>query len=99
MIQSDNNLDIMFDLIEEVYDWCFCETEQECRAVLYRVKEKGLFAGEFTKAILKINNIANELEKICNLSNNMELLQKLQNIKKCTMKYIVSNQSLYLSFS
>lgn len=99
MIQSDNNLDIMFDLIEEVYDWCFCKTEQECREVLYRVKEKGLFAGEFTKAILKINNIANELEKICNLSNNMELLQKLQNIKKCTMKYIVSNQSLYLSFS
>lgn len=99
MIQSDNNLDITFDLIEEVYDWCFCKTEQECREVLYRVKEKGLFAGEFTKAILKINNIANELEKICNLSNNMELLQKLQNIKKCTMKYIVSNQSLYLSFS
>lgn len=99
MIQSDNNLDIMFDLIEEVYDWCFCETEQQCRDVIYRVKEKGLFAGEFTKAILKINNIANELEKICNLSNNMELLQKLQNIKKCTMKYIVSNQSLYLAFS
>lgn len=98
-IQSDNNLDITFDLIEEVYDWCFCETEQQCRDVIYRVKEKGLFAGEFTKAILKINNIANELEKICNLSNNMELLQKLQNIKKCTMKYIVSNQSLYLSFS
>ena len=99
MIQSDNNLDITFDLIEEVYDWCFCETEQECREVLFRVKEKGLFSGEFTKAILKINNIANELEKICNLSNNMELLQKLQNIKKCTMKYIVSNQSLYLAFS
>ena len=98
-IQSDNNLDITFDLIEEIYDWCFCETEQECRNVLYRVKEKGLFAGEFTKAILKINNIANELEKICNLSNNMELLQKLQSIKKCTMKYIVSNQSLYLTFS
>lgn len=98
-IQSDNNLDITFDLIEEVYDWCFCKTEQECRDVLYRVKEKGLFAGEFTKAILKINNIANEIEKICNLSNNIKLLQKLQNIKKCTMKYIVSNQSLYLSFS
>lgn len=99
MIQSDNNLDIMFDIVEEVYDWCYCKTEQDCRTIIERVKDKGMFAGEFTKAVLKINNISSELEKICNLSNNMGLLQKLQDIKKNTMKYIVSNQSLYLTFS
>ena len=52
--------------------------------------------GEFVKAILKINNIAKEMEKICNLTNNIELMKKLNEIPKLTMKYIVSTQSLYL---
>ena len=70
--------------------------EQECNNVLERVKEKGIFVGEFVKALLKINNIASEIEKVCNITNNMELLKNIVDIPKLTMKYIVSTQSLYL---
>ena len=48
------------------------------------------------KAILKINNIAKEIEKICEIKNNIVLLEKIKQIPALTLKYVVSNQSLYL---
>ena len=97
-----NKLDIVdeytlnYDLIEEIFNWCEANNEQECNVVIQSVKARGIFVGEFVKAILKINNIAKEMEKICNLTNNIELMKKLNEIPKLTMKYIVSTQSLYL---
>ena len=99
---TDNYLDIVddyeinFDIIDSVFNWCEATTEQECKIVIEEIKSKGIFVGEFVKAIIKINNIVSELEKVCNLINNMELLQNLSKIKKISMKYIVSTQSLYL---
>ena len=87
---------VNFDIIEEVFDWCEATDELQCKAVLESIKEKGIFVGEFVKALLKINNIVNELEKVCNLTNNLELLKNLSTIKNLTLKYIVSSQSLYL---
>ena len=100
--EISNRLDVVdeytlhYDLIEDVYNWCEANNEQECNVVIQSVKERGIFVGEFVKAILKINNIAKEIEKICNLTNNVELMKKLNEIPKLTMKYIVSTQSLYL---
>ena len=88
--------ELNYDILEDVYDWCEATNEQECNNVLERVKEKGIFVGEFVKALLKINNIASEIEKVCNITNNMELLKNIVDIPKLTMKYIVSTQSLYL---
>ena len=59
-------------------------------------EEKQIFLGEFVKAILKINNIAAEFEKVCELLQNLNLLQKIKNIPNLTLKYIVTNQSLYI---
>ena len=100
--EISNRLDVVdeytlhYDLIEDVYNWCEANNEQECNVVIQSVKDRGIFVGEFVKAILKINNIAKEIEKICNLTNNVELMKKLIEIPKLTMKYIVSTQSLYL---
>ena len=88
--------ELTYDIVEDVNNWCEATNEQECNAVLSSVKEKGIFVGEFVKAILKINNIASEIEKVCNITNNMELLKNIMDIPKLTMKYIVSTQSLYL---
>jgi len=86
-----------YDLIRYVTDWCSCETETDCKLVLQMLsEEKGIFLGEFVKAILKINNIACEMEKIAELIGNIELLSKLREIPKMTMKYVVTNQSLYV---
>jgi hypothetical protein len=55
-----------------------------------------VFLGDFVKALLKINNIASELEKMCETTGNMELLEKVSQIPSLTLKYVVTNQSLYI---
>jgi hypothetical protein len=59
-------------------------------------KENGIFLGEFVKALLKINNICSEMEKIANMIGNVSLLSKLKEIPDMTLKYVVTNQSLYV---
>jgi len=86
-----------YDLINYVDKWCFCENDQECKTVLQKLAdEKEIFLGEFVKALLKINNICGELEKIAELIGNMSLLSKLKEIPAMTLKYVVTNQSLYV---
>jgi len=86
-----------YDLINYVDKWCFCENDQECKSVLQKLAdEKEIFLGEFVKALLKINNICGELEKIAELIGNMSLLSKLKEIPIMTLKYVVTNQSLYV---
>ena len=58
--------------------------------------EKGIFLGEFVKALLKINNISGEMEKLAELTGNVALLSKLREISNITLKYVVTNQSLYV---
>jgi hypothetical protein len=58
--------------------------------------EKQIFLGEFVKALLKINNISHEVEKIAELINNVELLYKLKQISVKTLKFVATNQSLYI---
>jgi hypothetical protein len=65
--------------------------------IIIRIKEeKELFLGEFIKAILKINNIAKEFEKIAESLENLELLEKIKLIPIITLKYVATNQSLYI---
>ena len=88
---------IHYDLLNYVIDWCECETEVECKVVLQKIgEEKDIFLGEFVKALLKINNISAELEKIAELTGNISFLSKLREIPNMTLKYVVTNQSLYV---
>lgn len=86
-----------FDLIEYINEWCLCENVEDCKFILQKMdEEKEIFLGEFVKAILKINNISCELEKIAEMIGNISLLSKLKEIPKMTMKFVVTNQSLYV---
>ena len=88
---------IHYDLIDYTIKWCDCENVESCKLLLQRIeKEKGIFLGEFVKAILKINNIANEMEKVAELISNINLLSKLREIPILTLKYVATNQSLYV---
>ena len=60
------------------------------------VQEKGIFLGEFVKAVLKINNISSEIEKVAEMIGNVTLLSKIRQIPGLTMKFVVTNQSLYV---
>jgi superfamily II RNA helicase len=98
-LEMDTGVDynLHYDLINYVRDWCDCDCVEDCKFFLQNLeKEKQIFLGEFIKALLKINNISNEFEKIAELTGNVLLLSKLKEIPALTLKYVATNQSLYV---
>jgi hypothetical protein len=94
---TGSNYDIQHELIEYAMSWCRCTTDVECKLLLQQMSlEKDIFLGEFVKAILKINNVASELEKIAELEGDMGFLAVLKQIPLLTLKYVATNQSLYV---
>jgi superfamily II RNA helicase len=88
---------IHFDLIDYVMEWCSCEDEIQCKQLIQKILwEKDIFLGEFVKSILKINNIASEMEKIAEMLGDIEFLSIVKAIPKLTLKYVATNQSLYV---
>ena len=85
-----------WDIVESVIEWCKSDNEIKCKLVLQELEKRNIFTGEFIKALLKINNIASELVKICEVNNKMDLYKKLSEIPERTLKYIATNQSLYV---
>ena len=96
-MNSGTSYEIHYDLIDMVMKWCDCENVVDCKIVLQDlVAGKGIFLGEFVKALLKINNIAMEMQKIAEMNGNVEFLSKLREISHMTLKYVATNQSLYV---
>ena len=87
---------MVYDINEEVFEWCNTENEIDCKAVLGKLGEKGIFVGEFVKALMKINNIVSEMERVCDLIGNIKLKHMLSKVPDITLKYIATNQSLYI---
>jgi superfamily II RNA helicase len=90
------NYEIQFNVCEIVYKWCNASNENECSKIFQELEYWGIFLGDFVKAILKINNMVNELEKVAELTENVKLLSLIQQIPKLTLKSVVTNNSLYL---
>jgi superfamily II RNA helicase len=102
-IELSNSIDtgidysMHFDLTDYVIKWCECENDMDCKQLLHDISlEKEIFLGEFIKAILKINNITAEMEKIAENLGDMELLSILKDVPLLTLKYVATNQSLYV---
>jgi superfamily II RNA helicase len=96
-IVSGLDYSIHYDLLDYAMQWTKCETEQECKLLLQTISlEKDIFLGEFIKAILKINTIAVELEKVAEMMGDMAFLSAVKRIPALTLKYVATNQSLYI---
>jgi len=96
-INSDMEEEIHFDLIQYIINWCNCHNENECKQLLQTIYiEKNISCGEFIKCILKINNIVEELKICCEIIGLINLNSKLCEISGLTLKYIATNQSLYV---
>jgi superfamily II RNA helicase len=96
-INTGSNCEMQFDIMQYAYEWCAVSDIIEGKLVIQKMEqEKEIFLGEFVKAMLKINNISSELEKIAEYTGNMDLLQKLKEIPDKTLKYVATNQSLYI---
>jgi superfamily II RNA helicase len=95
-LYTGETYEMIYDIQNPVIRWCEAEDEKDCKIIIQDLKEKEVFLGDFVKSLLKINNIASELEKCCELMGQMELLEKVKQIPVLTLKYVVTNQSLYI---
>jgi superfamily II RNA helicase len=96
-INSGVEYEMQYDLVPYLRDWCQSTDAVECKLVIQQMmKEKGIFLGEFVKALLKINNIAVEIATIAEKMGNITLLSVLKRIPDATLKFVVTNQSLYV---
>jgi len=102
-MESDNGIHtgvdftMNYDIIDYVEEWCNSSSESECKWIIQKVeKEKEIFLGEFIKALLKITNMATELERIFESIGDIHMLQKMKEISPLIIKYVATNQSLYL---
>jgi superfamily II RNA helicase len=93
---------INYEFIDLVDRWTISTNEEECLNILNSFSG---YIGSFIKNILKLNNLVNELIKTINVlslnnsenSNNLlSLKYKLNKIPELTLKFIVTNQSLYI---
>jgi superfamily II RNA helicase len=96
-INTGFDYEIHYDLLNYVEEWCDSENVEDCKLLLQKMAGvKEIFLGEFVKALLKINNISCEFEKIAEMTGNIAFLSKLKEIPNMTLKYVVTNQSLYV---
>jgi len=89
-----------FAIVEESMKWCDCLDEVQCKEFIEKeLIPKGISLGDFTKSILKIATIAKELRGLYELefcNTQTEWLHKLSQIEEMALKYIATNQSLYV---
>ena len=81
------------DLFVQWYD---AANAEETGAVLRHVADRGIFVGEFVKGLLKICNIARELELVCDIDCNFESKSYLAQVPDKILKSVATNQSLYV---
>ena len=100
-IESDfghkcDQYEIQYDLAEMAYKWTFVENEADAIEVFNELDYWGIFIGDFVKAMLKINTIADEVKNVAILTENLALIEKMNRISQLTLKSVITNHSLYL---
>lgn len=96
-IYTGEDYTIQFDFVNLLERWAKVTTEEEADALFYQIKdEKGIFLGEFVKYIMNLNNLSRELENVAEFLGDIRFLSKLKQIPEKTIKFIVTNQSLYV---
>ena len=87
-IGSDYNLYLNF--IESAYIWAKGGTINDI------FQQTSIYDGNFVKAIMRINNICENLMDICKNIEKYELCSKLENYTKILIRDITSINSLYV---
>ena len=86
-----------FDVMEYMIEWIDIENEGQCHTLMQKMAvESDIFLGEFIKTIIKINNITEEMKKVAEYFQQVEFLHKLSSISSKILKFVATNQSLYV---
>ena len=88
---------LQFDIIDLAMEWTELSSYLECKIFIQKIqREKEISTGDFSKAMMKISAICRELATIAEMNSNMEWLHKLSQVDGMILKYIATNQSLYI---
>lgn len=98
-IQTGVNL-CNIHMMDLAMEWCDCVSEEACKIFIQtKIDEVGISLGDFTKSVLKIATAAKELRGLYELScccTQTEYFHKLATIEELVLKYVATNQSLYV---
>ena len=96
-LDTGSEWDINYDLASMIQDWYNADDELTCKKILQKMQyEKEIFLGEFVKSLIKITNIIKELVKVAEILCDIEFQNKLSCCNEKILKYVVTNQSLYI---
>ena len=91
---TNTNQTLNYDMMKYIKAWMEnCDDEISSIQLIQQMKqEKKWFTGDFIKCCLKLVNMAKEIESFC----MCELIEKLREGSNKLLKFICSNESLYL---
>jgi superfamily II RNA helicase len=96
-ISTGTEYELTYDIIHYVMKWCNASSQEECKLVLQDLENNEIIStGEFVKALIKITNIASELERTCEFVGDIAVKEMLSKVPTMVLKYIATNQSLYV---
>ena len=72
-------------------EFCLAQDEETCKKIIY---ESGVYVGTFIKFMLKLNNLCSELIE-CEVID-VDFKFKLSKVPSLLLKFVVTNQSLYV---
>jgi superfamily II RNA helicase len=89
------NQELQYDIMPYIKKWMdTCDDSLASIQLIQEIKsQKGWFTGDFIKCCLKLVNMSKEIESIC----EPDLLEKLKEGSNKILKFICSNESLYLN--
>ena len=95
-INTGSHENIQLNLVNISMEWADAKDENDCKYIIQKLNSISL--GDFIKAMNKVNNISLELTQIVGKfdSGKIEFLKKMSLISDMVLKFIVTNQSLYL---
>ena len=91
-INLENSYNLNYEYVEVMYKWACGLSYREC---ISNCEEK-VFDGNFVKAVLRIQNIVDDVKNISKMIENMDLLLKLENAKVPLIRNIAQINSLYI---
>lgn len=93
---SEDEIILYTDNIDLVYKWCNATTEEETKVIFNICKKNDIFIGDFVKFLLKIVNISNEIKMISSNIGDIQLEHLCSQVEEKLLKFVATNQSLYI---
>jgi len=90
-------VEFTYDLVPLLSEWCEASDELACKMFIQGpLAEAEISVGDFTKALLKIVVIVKEFIPIAENANDLTFLTNLKGVEHILLKYVATNQSLYV---